>query len=75
MAETCAGCGAEASSHPYVGVARDDETNLMTSYPVCYWCWSDPTHRQVTLKMHFFPSTQAEEAVVAAEDNILVEKP
>ena len=71
----CSGCGAVAEGHPFVGVARDAETNLMTAYPICYLCWSDPSHRQRTLKMHFFEATQAPEAVKAAEDNILVEKP
>jgi hypothetical protein len=38
-------------------------------------CWSDPSHRQHTLKMHFFPAHEAAGAVEAAEQNILVEKP
>lgn len=71
----CSGCGAVAASHPYVGVARDEETGLMTAYPICYLCWSDPSHRQRVLKFHFFDARQANEAVTAAEDNILVEKP
>jgi hypothetical protein len=71
----CSGCGAVATLHPYVGVARDQETGLMTAYPVCYLCWSDPTHRQRVLKMHFFEERQAEDAVAAAEANILVEPP
>lgn len=75
MPETCAGCDTVAESHPFVGVARDDDTNLMTAYPVCQLCWSDPSHRRYILKMHFFDKRLAEQAVVAAEDNILVEKP
>lgn len=72
----CSGCGAVAPSHPYVGVARDAETELMTAYPICHLCWADPAHRQRTgLKMHFFDAHQAPEAVQAAEDNIMVEKP
>ena len=74
MAESmCSGCGAVAASHPYVGVARDAETGLMTAYPICHLCWADPSHRQVPLKMHFFAANQAPEAVDAAERNILVE--
>jgi len=71
----CSGCGTVAESHPYVGVARDDETGLMTAYPICLECWQDPSHRQRTLKMHFFDKRLADQAVVAAEENILVEKP
>ena len=69
----CSGCGTIASSHPYVGVARDEESGLMTAYPICHACWTDPAHRQHTLKMHFFEARQASEAVVAAEENILVD--
>ena len=47
----------------------------MTSYPICHLCWSDPSHRQVTLKMHFFPASQADVAVDAAERNIMVDPP
>lgn len=76
MAESmCSGCGAVAPSHPFVGVARDEESGQMTSYPICHMCWSDPSHRQHTLKMHFFPAHEAAGAVEAAEQNILVEKP
>ena len=75
MPEPCSGCGTMADRHPFVGVARDEETDLMTSYPVCYACWADPSHRQHTLKMHFFNVDQADVAVKAAEDNILVEPP
>lgn len=76
MAESmCSGCGAVAESHPFVGVTRDEETQLMTSYPICHLCWSDPSHRQVTLKMHFFDARQADVAVDAAERNIMVDPP
>jgi hypothetical protein len=76
MAESmCSGCGTVAESHPYVGVARDVETGLMTAYPVCFLCWRDPEHRQHPLKMHFFDARQAPQAVADAEANILVEKP
>ena len=75
MESMCSGCGAVAESHPFVGVARDAETNLMTAYPVCYQCWSNPAHRQHPLKMHFFEASQAPQAVKAAEDNILVDNP
>jgi len=71
----CSGCGAVAATHPFVGVARDEETNLMTAYPICYLCWNDPSHRQHKLKMHFFEAKQAPEAVQAAEENILVDPP
>jgi hypothetical protein len=74
----CSGCGAVApggGEHPFIGVARDQESGLMTAYPICVECWRDPAHRQRTLKMHFFDRSQANEAVTAAESNILVEKP
>lgn len=71
----CSGCGTVAESHPYVGVSRDVESGMMTAYPICYQCWADPSHRQVSLKMHFYEARHAEEAVDAAERNILVEKP
>jgi hypothetical protein len=71
----CAGCGAVSDLHPYVGVARDEVTQVMTSYPICYLCWSDPAHRQVSLKMHFFDQRFSNVAVQAAEENILVENP
>ena len=74
-AEPCSGCGTIAESHPFVGVARDEETNLMTSYPICHLCWADPSHRTHTLKMHFFDRRLADMPVTAAEENILVEKP
>lgn len=73
--ELCSGCGTVAESHPYVGVARDAETELMTAYPICFACWSDPSHRQRTLKMHFHLAQNAEEAVDAAERNIMVDRP
>jgi hypothetical protein len=73
--ELCSGCGAVAPSHPYVGVARDQETERMTAYPICYACWSDPAHRQMPLKMHFFDAASAPTAVDAAERNILVDQP
>lgn len=76
MAESlCSGCGAVAASHPFVGVARDEETQLMTAYPICYDCWLHPEHRLVTLKMHFFDQRLADQAVTAAEENILVDPP
>ena len=76
MAESmCSGCGAVAESHPFVGVCRDEETNLMTAYPICQACWADPSHRLVPLKMHFHNAHDAVEAVTAAEDNILVDPP
>jgi hypothetical protein len=75
MESMCSGCGAVAASHPFVGVARDQETNLMTAYPICYQCWSNPSHRQRPLKMHFFDAHQAGDAVVAAEENILADPP
>jgi hypothetical protein len=73
--EPCAGCGAMSEAHPMVGVARDRETGEMTPYPVCHQCWMDPSHRDHTLKMHFFPASQAATAVSAADRNILVEPP
>ena len=69
----CSGCGAVAASHPYVGVARDQETGVMTAYPICYLCWSDPSHRQRPLKMHFHDASMADTAVDAAERNIMVD--
>lgn len=71
--EPCSGCGAMAENHPIVGVARDQETGLMTAYPVCYQCWVDPAHRQHVLKMHFFDQRSTAEALDAAERNIMVE--
>jgi hypothetical protein len=71
----CSGCGTVADAHPYAGVARDEESGLMTAYPICFLCWSDPAHRQRPLKMHFFDTRQADQAVKDAEDNIMVEKP
>jgi len=73
--QLCSGCGAVAANHPFVGVARDAESELMTAYPICYLCWVDPAHRQHPLKMHFFEAKDAPTAVKAAEDNILAEKP
>lgn len=69
----CSGCGAVAESHPYVGVARDQETARMTAYPMCEACWRDPSHRLARLKMHFFERGQTDQAVDAAERNILVD--
>lgn len=69
----CSGCGAVAAAHPYVGVARDQETGLMTAYPICEQCWRDPVHRLWPLKMHFFLAHEAPSAVDAAERNILVD--
>lgn len=71
----CSGCGAVAAHHPWVGVTRDTESNLMTAFPICHACFSNPAHRQRPLKMHFFEAGQAIDAVWAAEANILVEKP
>lgn len=73
--ELCSGCGATAEAHPIVGVTRDEETEKMAAFPVCYQCWVDPGHRQRPLKMHFFDRSQAEVAVDAAERNILVTPP
>lgn len=73
--EPCSGCGAMSERHPIVGVARDQETGQMTAYPICHRCWVDPSHRTVTLKMHFFDASQATGAVSAADRNILVEPP
>lgn len=70
----CSGCGTVAESHPFVGVARDQETHRMAAYPICYECWQNPAHRKRPLKMHFFERSQAIAAVTAAEENILVEK-
>ena len=71
--ELCAGCEALAKTHPYVGVGRDHE-GFFDALPICEVCWRDPAHRKVTLKMHFFPRAQAEQALDAAERNIMVEK-
>jgi hypothetical protein len=54
---------------------RDEETGVMTPYPICHACWADPSHRQRPLKMHFFEARHAEQAAKAAEDNIMVEPP
>jgi len=75
MKSMCSGCGAVAPSHPYVGVTRDQETSLMTAYPICYECWADPSHRQTKLKMHFHEAHNAPTAVQAAELNIMVDPP
>lgn len=74
MEEMCSGCGAMAPEHPMVGVARDDD-GQMAAFPICHACWADPSHRQHTLKMHFFARGQAGEAVSAADRNILVSPP
>jgi hypothetical protein len=73
--EVCSGCGAVASKHPMAGVMRDEETGLMAEFPVCHLCWTTPSHRTRTLKMHFFDRGSAAAAVEAAEKNILVEPP
>ena len=73
--ELCSGCGEVALAHPYVGVARDQETGLMTAYPICFACYADPSHRQAPLKMHFFDRASMPAAVRAAEENILVDPP
>lgn len=76
MAESmCSGCGTVASSHPFVGVARDEETGQMTAYPICQQCWANPAHRQRPLKMHFHEAGNADAAVDAAERNVMVEPP
>lgn len=75
MGSMCQGCGTVAPSHPYVGVTRDQETNLMTAYPICHLCWADPSHRQSRLKMHFHEAHRAPQAVEAAEQNILADPP
>jgi hypothetical protein len=75
IGELCSGCGAVAPKHPMAGVARDEETGLMTEFPICHACWVDPSHRQRVLKMHFFDRASAAVAVDAAERNILVEPP
>lgn len=69
--ELCSGCGAVAPRHPIVGVCHD-EAGEMAAFPVCHACWTDPSHRQRPLKMHFFDRSQAEAAVDAAARNILV---
>ena len=71
--ELCIGCDATAPTHPYVGVGRD-RAGAWDAFPVCEACWKDPAHRKGTLKMHFFPRSQADSALAAAEDNILAEK-
>jgi hypothetical protein len=72
-ANLCSGCGTVSDTqHPYVGVARDEETGVMTAYPICLACWRTPEHRQRPLKMHFFEAHLADAAVQAADDNILV---
>lgn len=64
--EPCAGCGAVAYGHPIVGVTKDQETGQWEAFPVCDLCWRDPSHRVHPLKMHFFPASQAKEAVAKA---------
>lgn len=73
--ELCSGCGAVAPKHPMAGVARDQETGLMTEFPVCQACWSWPEHRTRPLKMHFFDRRAAPQAVADAENNIMVTPP
>jgi hypothetical protein len=73
--EICSGCGAVAIKHPMAGVMRDEETGLMAEFPVCHLCWTTPSHRTRTLKMHYFDRASAATAVEAAEKNIMVEPP
>jgi hypothetical protein len=73
--EMCSGCGAVAPQHPLVGVTRDVETGLMTAFPVCHECWATPSHRTRPIKMHFFDRAEADLAVQAAEDNVMVSPP
>lgn len=64
--EPCSGCGEMADDHPMVGVTRDKESGEMAAFPVCESCHRDPAHRQITLKMHFFPRAQRDIAVARA---------
>ena len=66
VGEPCAGCDVEADRFPMVGVTMDRETGEWEAFPVCEMCWRDPAHRVHPLKMHFFPASQAKQAVAMA---------
>jgi len=65
--EVCAGCGAKADEHPYIGVMHKSKdadypqaklfTDLGSSqhsaHAVCEECWRDPEHR--TTEKHRLP--------------------
>ena len=58
--ETCAGCGATAGAHPWVGVGQS------TTVPICSACQAEPTHRTRPLKVTFFSRMTAGAAVALA---------
>lgn len=66
LGEGCAGCGALAFQHPMVVVMHDDIAGGMRAFPVCHHCWTDPMHRQMPLKGHFFPRAMGGLAVAMA---------
>lgn len=55
--EECAGCGARAGRHPWVGI-RHVEGGGFEALPICQECWQDPAHRKRPIKAHFFPESQ-----------------
>lgn len=63
--ELCSGCGAVASSHPMIGIAKDED-GTWAAFPVCGACHVDPAHRQRTLDMTFFPREQRAIALALA---------
>ena len=70
--EQCKGCGiATKGEHPYVGIARADDSDPasdMVQYPVCEACWLDPEHRTLSaLKCHFHPRADAAEGLTASQ--------
>lgn len=67
MSEKCKGCDAEAQSHPYVGIGKENESDRgFKSFPVCWRCHADPSNRKRILKLHFFSKRQAEAALSSA---------
>ena len=62
--EGCIGCGAPALRHPMVAVMQD--AGQWKAFPVCKACWSEPAHRRLPIKGHFFTRAQEKLAVAMA---------
>lgn len=73
--EVCIGCGIVAkpgTSHPFVGVGREDldaNAGSMVAHPVCEACYLNPDHRAMrsSLKVVFFGVADAPVATAAAQ--------
>lgn len=75
--EICIGCGAEAETHPIVGIQKEGLKNQFGAkpievrnehqvMPVCNGCWQNPEHRKTDehrLKAAFFLRQNAKLAV------------